>query len=248
MRDTRLSMGMPVTVEVADESATAETLEDVFSFFESVDERMSTYKPDSEISRINRGELSPGEYSQDMRDIFALAEKTKRETDGYFDIRTPAGTLDPSGIVKGWAIREAASRLKAAGHENFFVDAGGDVASQGVNRAGEPWSVGIRNPFSRDEIVKVIYPRGQGVATSGNYIRGNHIYDPHAPGKAPDELVSLTVVGPDVLEADRFATAAFAMGKKGLAFIANLSGFEGYGITPDKVATMTDGWNALAIP
>ena len=81
------------------------------------------------------------------------------------------------------------------------------------------WCIGIRNPFQAKQIVKVLYPRGAGVATSGNYLRGSHIYNPHAPQAPLDQVVSLTVIGPDILDADRFATAAFAMEREGIVFI-----------------------------
>jgi thiamine biosynthesis lipoprotein len=122
------------------------------------------------------------------------------------------------------------------------VNAGGDIAMSGKNEKGDDWSVGIRNPFNVTEIVKVIYPRGKGVATSGSYVRGAHIYNPLAPEDELKEVVSITVVGPNVLEADRFATAAFAMGKAGIAFIENTPGLEGYMIDRGGVATFTSGF------
>ena len=67
--------------------------------------------------------------------------------------------------------------------------------------------------------MKVLYPKGAGVATSGTYFQGQHIYNPHSPAQKLHEIVSLTVIGPDILEADRYATAAFAMGRKGIIFI-----------------------------
>lgn len=247
MRHTRLIMGMPVTVEVAGPSK-HEDLEEVFAYFASVDERFSTYKKDSEIMRINRGELAERDYSAPMREVLALAEQTKKETNGYFDIRQPRrlpadrqGSLDPSGIVKGWAIRNAAQMLLSKGYRDFYVDAGGDIESHGANAAGAPWSVGIRNPFNRGEVVKTVYPRGAGVATSGTYIRGQHIYNPHQPGARIDDIVSLTVIAPNVLEADRLATAAFAMGARGIGFIASLPHCEGYQIDAAGTATMTPG-------
>jgi len=204
-----------------------------------VDRRFSTYKEDSEISRLNRG--STQSQSPEMREIFRLAEKTNRESGGYFDIRRPDGFIDPSGVVKGWAILNAAQMLRERGIKDFFIDAGGDIQSQGVNAAGEEWTVGIRSPFNLDEIVKVIRPRGAGVATSGNYLRGNHIYDP-LEKKPLEEIVSLTVIGPDILEADRFATAAFAMGTKGISFVESTPLLEGYAIDRSGVATMTSGF------
>jgi len=235
-------MGMPITVEIAEESAKQESLDAVFSYFTSVDRRFSVYKDDSEVSRINRNELSENEYSDEMRDILSLADRTKNETAGYFNIKRKDGTIDPSGVVKGWAIRNAARILLDMGHQDFYVDAGGDIESHGKNSHSEEWTVGIRNPFDRNEVVKVIYPRGAGVATSGTYIRGQHIYNPHKPDDLITDIVSITVVGSDICEADRFATAAFAMGKEGIAFIESLVGFEGYLIDANGTATMTSGF------
>ncbi len=242
MQETRIIMGMPITVEIADSSATRDALEKIFSYFIAVDERFSTYKSGSEIMRINRGEVLENEYSAGMKEVFALAEKTKKETSGYFDIKNPDGSLDPSGIVKGWAIQNAAAQLFDMGFRNFYIDAGGDIQSSGTNAKGETWSVGIRNPFNFKEIIKIIYPQGSGIATSGTYIRGQHIYNPYAPGKELCDVVSLTVVGPNVLDADRFATGAFAMERESVNFIENLKDFEGYMVDSKGIATMTSGF------
>ncbi len=67
------------------------------------------------------------------------------------------------------------------------------------------------------EIVKVLAISDRGVATSGTYIRGQHIYNPVTGGLPDPEIVSITVIGPDIYEADCYATAAFAMGRKGSA-------------------------------
>jgi FAD:protein FMN transferase len=244
MRDSRFIMGMPVTVMVADAAATQDDIETVFQYFEEVDARFSPFRPDSEISRLNRRQVAARDYSSRLQEILALAEKTKRETNGYFDIVRPDGFLDPCGIVKGWAICNAARMLTHKGIENFYVEAGGDIQASGKNLRGRDWRVGIRSPFNADKMVKVLVPRGRGVATSGTYFRGQHIYDPHrrATGSnAATDIISLTVIGPDVLEADRYATAAFAMGRDGIAFIESLAGFEAYEIDVSGMARMTSG-------
>ena len=97
------------------------------------------------------------------------------------------------------------------------------------------------------EIVKVVVPGDGGVATSGTYVRGPHIYDPHASAPPLDDVASLTVVGPDVYEADRFATAAFAMGRDGVAFLEMQPGLEAYSIGRDRVATMTSGFERYVL-
>jgi thiamine biosynthesis lipoprotein len=245
MKQLQLLMGMPITVEVLDAGVTEADIERIFAFFRLIDDTFSTYKEQSEISRINRGELEEDAYSDEMKTILALSEQTRQETRGYFDIRHN-GILDPSGIVKGWAILRASHMLKAAGMSNFYIDAGGDIQVAGT-KEGHPWRIGIRNPFNRKENVKVLAITDKGVATSGTAIRGQHIYNPYHPEQPPQDIVSLTVIGPDVYEADRFATAAFAMGKRGIAFIEDLPGFEGYLIDTSARATFTSGFERYVL-
>lgn len=246
VKETRLLMGMPITVQVEDADATADDLERVFDYFGYVDATFSTYRESSDVSRLNRGELAPADYSDDLRETLALAERTKRETSGYFDIMR-GGVCDPSGVVKGWAIQRAAEQLGERGRANFYIDAGGDIAIAGL-RDGAPWRVGIRNPFNRQQIVKALAVTDCGVATSGTAIRGQHIYNPHDPDMPLRDIVSLTVIGPTVCDADRFATGAFAMGREGIRFIEGLSGFEGYMIDAHGVATYTSGFGRFVLP
>jgi FAD:protein FMN transferase len=246
MRQTRLIMGMPVTVEIIGK-VPASLMEDVFAYFTAVDKRFSLYKPDSEISAFNQGRIADEDLSPDMDEVLSLAERTKAETNGFFEILRPDGIIDPSGIVKGWAIRNAAHIIRNAGFDNFCVDAGGDIQASGDNADGEPWRIGIRNPFNNQEIIKAVAPGACGIATSGSYVRGAHIYNPVEPGRQIDDIVSLTLIGPDVLEADRFATAAFAMGADGIYFIEELQGFEGYVVSAQGIATQTTGFGAFVI-
>ena len=239
MKQTEVIMGMPITIEIVDTDA-ANHFATIFNYFRAVDDRYSTYKETSEISQINRG-LPTKKWSDEMSQVLALCEETKQETHGYFDIMYH-GKRDPSGLVKGWSIRNAASQLREAGVDNFYIEAGGDIEVNGRNMQGMIWSVGIRNPFDMNEIVKSLRIAAGGVATSGTYIRGQHIYDPHHPDELIDEVKSLTVIGPDVYDADRFATAAFAMGLRGIEFIAATPGLEGYMIDKDKTATYTNGF------
>ena len=242
-------MGMPVLLEIIDARAEQADFDRVFDYFTSVDERFSTYKEQSEISRINKNELTESEYSEEMKEVFALAEEMQKKTNGYFDINTPNGTIDPSGLVKGWAIQHAAEMLDIEGLEHFYVEIGGDIQTRGKNNEGEEWSIGIRNPLniaSQGEIVKVVYPRGKGVATSGSYLRGAHIYDPLS-AENPADFVSLTVIGPNVYEADCFATAAFAMGTEGMNFLATQPEFEGYSIDARGTALFTKGFEAYTL-
>ncbi len=243
-------MGMPTQLEIVDVNATQEDYDLVFDYLKGVDERFSTYKITSEMSRINRDEIFEDYYSTEMQEVLALAEETSEITNGYFSIHTLKGTRDPSGLVKGWAINNAASLLwnHPKAFRNFYIEIAGDIQTAGMNAEGKEWSIGIRNPFVEGEIVKVVYPHGKGIATSGTYIRGQHIYNPVSREPFVPEFVSLTIIGPNVYEADRYATAVFVMGMKGLKFVEALEGFEAYAITHDGTAFMTSNFEVFTLP
>jgi thiamine biosynthesis lipoprotein len=242
MKEVRNVMGMPITVEIADSSVTDEIFNTVFGYFAYIDEVFNTSKTHSEIAHINRGELAEADWSDDMKAIFELAEAARQKTDGYFDIQKPDGSYDPSGIVKSWAIQNVATVIKNAGFENFYIDAGGDIQTSGINADGEPWRVGIKNPFNEQEVIKVVQSKDSAIATSGTYIRGLHIYNPKT-GMPADDIVSMTVVGDHICDTDLIATAALAMGDRGIRFIEDMHGFEAYAIDKDGVATMTSGFH-----
>jgi thiamine biosynthesis lipoprotein len=167
--------------------------------------------------------------------VLAECVVLRRATHGYFSVR-PAGRLDPSGFVKGWAVAGAARRLAEAGAERFCINAGGDVVAR-----GRPWRVGVRHPVEPDRLAAVLAVQDLAVATSGQYEREAHIVDPHT-GRPPEGLLSVTVVGPDLARADAYATAAFAMGAKGPPWTATLTGYDTMCITSDHRVLSTPGF------
>jgi thiamine biosynthesis lipoprotein len=233
-------MGMPVIVEV---DAPDYIIRRIFDYFKYIDEKFSPYKQNSEVTKINDRRINEFDLSKEMNEILRLSEETKKLTNGYFDIYKN-GMMDPSGIVKGWAIFNASKILDKFGIENYSIEAGGDIQTKGLNNEGNKWAIGIKNPFNPKEIIKIVYLSGEGVATSGTYERGNHIYNPKSdnPDSIDSDILSLTVIGPNVYEADRFATAAFAMGSFGINFIDSIENLEGYMINKEGIATMTRGF------
>ncbi len=233
-------MGMPITVEIVGK-ANPEHYIQIFKYFNQLDDKFSTYKKSSEISQINNG-LTKEKWSDEVKLIFNLSRLTENQTEGYFNIYKN-GYVDPSGIVKGWAIFNAAQELSNLGYNNFYIEAGGDIEARGLNKLKKKWQIGIRNPFNLNEVIKIVELTNMAVATSGTYIRGTHIYNPHKNNHEVKEIKSISVIGPNIYEADRFATAAFVMGEKGINFIEKLAGFEGYMIDNNKKATLTSGFN-----
>lgn len=237
MKLTQTIMAMPVIVEIRDSgldiNKTKKDIEKVFKYFRWVDEKYSPFKTTSEVAKLNRGE----NVSSGMKKILDLCEETNKLTEGYFDITGHDGKLDPSGLVKGWAIKGGADILRKLGYKKFFVEIAGDTEI-----VGGPWKWGITNPFNKKQIVKVLKLENVGIATSGTYERGQHIWNPITKKPEITDIVSLTIIGTDVYEADRFATAAFAMGRSGINFIENLKDFEGYMVDSNGIATMTSGF------
>jgi len=223
-------MGTVVSIDVSDPDpagpAVEAAVEAAVAWLHAVDARFSVYRDDSEIRRLDRGELALDDCHPDVRDVLRACDELHARSGGAFDARghRPDGALDPSGYVKGWAVDEAAELLLAAGARAFSINAGGDVVVRGGPAPGEPWRVGIRHPVIPDRVAAVLALRGGAVATSGLYERGGHIRDPRT-GRVPEDLVSLTVVGPRLGIADAFATAAFAMGAAGPAWVARQPGF-----------------------
>jgi FAD:protein FMN transferase len=229
-------MGMPIYVDIRDPHALPSAAEPAFDWLRWVDATFSTYKPESEISRLGRGELRMEEAQPQVRAVLARCEELRAVTGGYFDARA-GGTLDPSGLVKGWAVDEAAAILSAAGLENFAINAGGDIRLQGGALPEDSWRIGIQHPLERGQIAAVVEGSGLAVATSGEYARGQHVLDPHTR-RAPDGVLSVTIIGPDLATADAYATAAFAMGREGPAWTARLGGYEAMTILePEQVLT-----------
>ncbi len=237
-------MGTVISIDLRDQGLPGSAVDEAIAWLADVDRRFSPYRPASQISRLGRAELQLDDCPPDVRFVLTRCEALRRETNGAFNIRAAGmlGGLDPSGYVKGWAVEEAAFILEAAGAGNYAINAGGDVLLHGVPEGGRPWIVGIRHPLEPDQVVaRLACEPGLGrlaVATSGLYERAGHIVDPYRGG-SPDELLSMTVVGPSLAVADAYATAAFVMGGDGLPWLATRPGYAGYAIDRELRASWT---------
>jgi FAD:protein FMN transferase len=225
-------MGTAISIDLRDAGVDGESMEVAFEWLHQVDARFSPYKAASEISRLGRGELILEQCHADVADVLSLCEDLRRETDGVFNAwRCRAdGRLDPSGIVKGWAVERAGELLEKAGARNFCINAGGDIVARGKPEPGRDWRIGIRHPADGSALAALVHVSDLAVATSGNYERGEHIVNART-GTPQDELVSMTVAGPSLTQADAYATVGFAMGLKGIAWVASLPGYMPYAVT-----------------
>jgi thiamine biosynthesis lipoprotein len=256
-------MGTTISIDIVD-SHDRTIIDELVAWFHQVDEVFSPYKEHSPISRIGRGELAPTDpvVGDDVREVLQRCGELAEETDGVFDVwslPSPNGTrFDPCGYVKGWSVQRAARLLHDHGVIDFCLNAGGDVVLGGRNGNGTrngngngdgngdgaDWRVGIRHPDDPMAIALILHGSGPlAIATSGTYERGAHIVDPRS-GLPITELASATVVGPDLADADAYATTLYVMGVDGLYWLAEHRGYSGCVITRDGRVISTDSFNA----
>ncbi|MFE9118618.1 FAD:protein FMN transferase [Streptomyces sp. NPDC007172] len=207
-----------------------------------VDAVFSTYRPDSHISRLDRGEIHLADCPPEVREVMSLCAQAAHVSEGWFSV-VPAGTLDPSGLVKGWAAEAASHVLYEAGAQHTCVNGGGDLQLRGRPTPASAWRVGIAHPLRPGELLTVVSaPHDLAVATSGTGERGHHIFNPHT-GAPADSFASLTLVGPRLTLTDTYATAAFARGEGAREWLETLDGYEGLAVLPDGREWRTRGFS-----
>jgi thiamine biosynthesis lipoprotein len=212
-------MGMPISLALRGRHTTDRTARDawaeVMTELRDVDRVFSTYRPDSAISQLVRGELTLDECPLEVKEVLALAEAAERESDGAFSAWLPdtdgVRRLDPSGVVKGWATERAAAWLATLPDTDFCLSAGGDLTCRTLDPDGTPWRIGIEHPADPGRVLAVLPITTGAVATSGTAHRGAHLVDART-GRAPSDVAQVTVWSASLTTADVQATAAFALG------------------------------------
>ncbi|MEU5692411.1 FAD:protein FMN transferase [Actinosynnema sp. NPDC020468] len=186
----------------------------VMTELHEVDRVFSTYRPDSAVSRLGRGE--DVDCPPEVAEVLELGARAERESGGAFSIRRPG--LDPSGVVKGWAVERAARHLRALPATDFCLSAGGDVTCRTLHPDAPPWRVGVEDPRDPSRIVAVVPLFTGAVATSGTAHRGAHLVDART-GRPPVGLASVTVVADSLTWADIDATAGYALGGDAVSWL-----------------------------
>jgi len=236
------TMGTVVSLDVrtsAPPGVFEEAVEAVTARLLAIEDLFSAWRPDSWVSRLIRGGVSPVACPLEVQQVLEVAMELMELTDGYFSPfwrRLPYGDPgpDPTGLVKGWAAQRASDILVSRGLPDHVVNAAGDVVVSGRSAPGDPacaWRIGISDPGRARALVGVVEldqtaPRWA-VATSGTAELGAHVSDPHS-GRFPRAVVSATaVVRLDGLAegaalADGCATALVAAGERAAALLDSL--------------------------
>jgi thiamine biosynthesis lipoprotein len=209
-----------------------------------VDRVFSTWRPDSDVSRLRRGEIGLGSCVPMVRAVVQLCVQARRMSAGWFDPWRMPGGFDPTGLVKGWAAQETADRMAVLGVRHVSVNAGGDVwvagSASGVGTGG--WTVGVTDPQRPQTVLTTVTMSDGAVATSGGYERGSLAINPFT-GVTVAPLLSATVVGPDLAIADALATAATAAGDQATAWLDAATGYNALVVLPDGEVRTTSMWS-----
>lgn len=203
---------------------------DACGWLHTVDAVFSTYQPDSEICRLGRGELRIDECRPEVTEVLELCETYRQLSDGYFSV-IALGMLDPSAVVKGWAVEAASTILVRAGSQRHAICGGGDIQLIGAP-TDPPWQVGVVDPFDPMQVLTVVSITTGAVATSGTSQRGPHIINPKS-GRPATELASVTVVGDRLTHVDALATAAMAMGSQAKEWLSGIPDVQAHTVSAD---------------
>ncbi|MBP2378387.1 thiamine biosynthesis lipoprotein [Microbacterium phyllosphaerae] len=219
-----------------------------FEELRDIDRLFSTYRPDSDINRIRRGELSVAEADARVVVVADACARAEAATDGLFSASW-RGWFDPTGYVKGWAVEEASRRhLQPLLSSSVAVgiNAGGDLQLFTAPDADWRWHVGIADPHAPGRLVATMEVANGAVATSGTAERGHHIIDPRT-GDPATGVASATIVADSLTRADIWATAAVVAGTADRSWLEKSGSRTGMLVGDDGEVTRWVGATTVAV-
>lgn len=225
-------------------------MDEIEAELQKIDLEFSMFNEQSTVARINRGETV--NRSPMFEEVYQLAQTIHRETDGAFDITVAPlvnawgfgfkhesmptaqqvdsllkvrDQLDFAAIAKGYGSDAIARLLRKHEIQNFMVDIGGEIVTQGVSEKRVPWKIGVTKPTDDSlsvstDLQTVLNVTDIAMATSGNYrnfyYKGGkkyaHTIDPKTGYPVQHSLLSATVLAKDCASADAYATAFMVLG------------------------------------
>ncbi len=202
----------------------------------------SVYSLVKEWGFFNKDENVPGSSQIDSILSFTGFEKgrhhsvTFKDDTVFFTKYDPRFKLDFNGIAQGYSVDVIADFIESRGHENYYVEIGGELRVRGKNRENQQWKIGIDTPSETNtgdnrEIITTLSISDCGMATSGNYRnffekdgrKYGHTLHPKTGMPVYTDVLSATVIAPNAALADAYATVCMILGKqKSIEFIKNL--------------------------
>jgi len=289
------ALGTTYSISYVSNTLTPEQLtHSVDSLFKVLNQSLSTYIPDSDISKINKGDslvvvddhfvkvyrkatevwkrtrgffdptvgalvnaygFGPGKrlktVSQNQRDsilVFTGWSKTKLTEKFTISKKYPNIYFDFNALAKGYAVDVLAQYLIQSQVDSFLVEIGGEIVAQGKSpRSGQNWKIAIDDPKQGEErsFIQTVSLNNQALATSGNYrkfeineetgLRSAHSINPITGEAIPSKVLSASVIAPDCMTADAYATALMVMPiEDSQKLIDSISELEAYWIVSDS--------------
>ena len=285
------ALGTTYSVLYMDNQPNEALVDSIDAVFLRANQSMSTYWPNSIISKINRDEAI--KTDKDFRQVFAAARAVWQATDGFFDptvgalvnaygfgpnqalpiitplildsimqftgfekLRLQDGYvvkedpriyIDFNAIGKGYAVDELAKALENLGYSNFLVEVGGELFAKGVHPLKNmPWRVAIDHPEQNAtrQFIATLPLQNKGLASSGNYrkfrtdasgVKYVHTINPKTGETVKSNVLSTSVLAPNTMIADAYATALMAMPfDKGKEIIKGLEGIDAMWVLAEK--------------
>jgi thiamine biosynthesis lipoprotein len=163
----------------------------------------------------------------------------------------PGMQVDLGAIAKGYAADEVAEILKENGVQHAIINLGGNVLTIGGNMKGNPWKIGIQDPFNpRGEFMGIITIEDKTVVTSGTYERYfeqdgkryHHILDPRTGYPTDNEVASVSIITNKSMDGDGNSTSVLLLGlEEGMKFVESQEGVDAIFVTNDKKVYITSG-------
>jgi len=165
---------------------------------------------------------------------------------------SPGLQLDFSALAKGYAVDQVALLLEKAGSLNYMVEIGGEIKVKGTNDKDDFWIIGINKPLI-DSDVNSVFKKMRltdiAMASSGNYRNYfklgdkmySHTINPRTGYPEQNEILSATVLAPECIVADAYATACMVMGlDEARKLIDEVDGVEAYFIYTNEKGVLSE--------
>ena len=295
------ALGTSYSIQYAPENLEYEKVQKgIDSLFKLLNQSLSTYIPNSDISKINRGDSL---LIVDMHfvKVYKKAKEIWEKTEGYFDPtvgalvnaygfgpekpikklsssqrdsimelvgwdktelttnntikkQDPNLYFDFNALAKGYVVDVIADYLEALGSQNHLVEIGGELVGLGNSpRTKKPWTIAIENPNMNDQqkLIKILTIKNRAIATSGNYRKFKidsdtgqrfvHSINPISGQAVPSPVLSATVLAPNCIAADAWATALMVMPlEKSMNLINSEPSLEAYWVVVNENGSINE--------